>query len=136
MHLGNAGVAHHADDFAAGGAADDRIINQHHALPFQQMLHRIELQSHAEIAHALLRFDEGAAYVMIADQTKAERDSALIGKAHAGSNSRIGNWHDKVGVHRSFASQLATQGFAALLDRPANDHTVRTRKVYVLEDAA
>src|SRR3954451_6585736 len=100
------------------------------------MLHRIELQAHAEVAHALLRLDESAAYVMIADQPKAEWNSALIGKANTGSHSRIGNGHNEIGIHRSFASQLPAQCFAALLHRPPKDHTVRTREVHVLEDAA
>ena len=29
-------LAHHADDFAAGGAADDGIVDQHHALAFEE----------------------------------------------------------------------------------------------------
>ena len=34
MHFARAGLPHHADDLAAGGAADDGIVHQHHALAF------------------------------------------------------------------------------------------------------
>jgi hypothetical protein len=34
------------------------------------MAHRIQLQLHAEVAHPLLRLDEGAANVVVADQSK------------------------------------------------------------------
>ena len=75
VHFARAGLPHHAHDLAAGGAAHDGIVHQHHALALQQMAHRIELQLDAEIADGLRGLDEGAAHVMIADQRLAERQA-------------------------------------------------------------
>jgi microcystin-dependent protein len=37
VHFARAGLPHHAHDLAAGGAAHDGIVHQHHALAFQQV---------------------------------------------------------------------------------------------------
>src|SRR5215469_12869475 len=66
------GLANHADDFAAGGAADDGIVDQHHAPAFDEAADGIELELDAEIADGLRRLDKRAADVVIANQTHAE----------------------------------------------------------------
>src|SRR5258708_20801002 len=136
MHFRGSGITHHADDLSAGGAADDGIVDENHALALEQVPHRIEFQAHAEIAHALLRLDECASNVVIADQSKAKRDPALVGIANGGGNARIRHGHDEISIYRSLARELAAQRFAAFLHGTAKDHAVRTRKIYVLEDAA
>ena len=87
MHLARSRIAHHADDFAAGSAAHDGIVDQDDPLAFQQTAHRIQLQLHSEVAHRLFWLDEGAAHVVIANQTKAEGNAALRrithGRGHA-----------------------------------------------------
>ena len=77
MDFAGAGVANHADDLAAGGAADDRIVHQNHALAFKQMAHRVELQLHAEIANGLRGLDESAADIVIADQSLAVTEDPI-----------------------------------------------------------
>ena len=72
-----AGAANHADNLAAGGAADDGIVDQDDALALKQAAHRIQLQLHAEIAHALAGLDKSASHIVIADQAEAEWDAAL-----------------------------------------------------------
>src|SRR5579863_5371125 len=42
VHFRGARFAHHADDFAAGGPAHDRIVHQNHALSLQHSTHRIQ----------------------------------------------------------------------------------------------
>ena len=68
MNFARARAAHHADDLAAGGAAHDRIVDQNHALAFQQMPDRIEFQLHAEIANGLRGLNKRPAHIVIADQ--------------------------------------------------------------------
>src|SRR4029077_7767929 len=41
VHFGGAGLANQADDLAAGGAADDGIVDQNHALAFEHSTNRI-----------------------------------------------------------------------------------------------
>ena len=74
MHFAGAGASDHADNLAAGGAANEGIVDQHDALALQQVPHRIQLQLDAEIADRLRRLDEGAADVVIADQRLAVRE--------------------------------------------------------------
>ncbi len=74
MHFFRSRAAHHAHDLAAGGAAHDGIVDQNDAFAFQQAAHRVQLEFHAEVAHALFRLNEGAPDVMIADQAEAERE--------------------------------------------------------------
>src|SRR5436190_151671 len=75
MHLFRSRTAYHANDLAAGGAAHDRIVDQHHALPFEQTAHRVQLEFDAEIAHRLFGLDKSASDIVIADQPEAERDA-------------------------------------------------------------
>ncbi len=72
MHFFCAGVPYHADDLAAGGAAHDGVINQDDPLSGEKTAHWIQLELYAEVAHTLLRLNEGAADIVIADQPKAE----------------------------------------------------------------
>src|SRR5438132_2619512 len=79
VHFARAGIADHLDDLAAGRAADDRIVDHHHALAADDAGDRVELELDAEVADRLRRLDEGAADVMTADEPHVVRDSALFG---------------------------------------------------------
>ena len=136
MNFRCARVAHHANDLAAGGAANDGVIDQYNALALQQMLNRIQLKADAEVANALLGLNECASYVVIANESKAERDAAFIGVADGRGNSRIGNWNHEVCNYRSLPGKFASERLAALLHRTAKDYAIRTREVDMLEDTA
>ena len=116
--------------------ADDGVVDQNDALAFQQIAHRIQLEPHAEVAHALLRLDEGAAHIVIADQAEAERNPALRriseGRRHAG----VRHGHDQICRHAGFARKLAAHLVAALLHPAAVDSAVGPGKVHMLENAA
>ena len=75
MHLARPGIAHHLHDLHAGGAAHDRIVDQHDALAFQQRTVGIVLQLHAEMTNIVRRLDEGAADIMRADDAQFERNA-------------------------------------------------------------
>ena len=135
VDLRGAGFAHHAHDLAAGGAADDGIVDQDDALAFEQRAHGIELELHAEIADGLLRLDERAADVVIADQAHAERQAGFEGVADGRGHAGVGHRHDDVGIGGLFAGQQAAQHFAALVDGAAEDQAIGPREIDVLEDA-
>ncbi len=105
-------------------------------LPSSRLRTGIQLQLHSEVAHALPRLDERPSHIVITDQPEAKRNAALgrvtHGRGHAGVRHRN---HD-VGIDRSFARQLPSQFFAALLHRTPEHQAVRTREIHVLEDAA
>src|SRR5438067_11034873 len=125
-------LADHAHDFTAGGAAYNRVIDQYDSLAFQHAANRIQLQLHSEIAHVLLRFDEGPTHVVIANQPETEGNPALAGVAHGGADTRVGHRHDNVCVRWRFPGQGAAQHLAADLHRPAEYQAVGPREIHVL----
>ena len=82
MDLLGPGLPEGPDPRPAGGPADDGILHDHHPLPFEHDLDRVQLHPHPEIPHALGRLDEGPAHVMIADHPH------LKGKPDASANPR------------------------------------------------
>src|SRR4051812_4734430 len=128
-------AAHHANDLAASRAAHDGVVDQDDALSFEQAAYRVQLQLHPEVTHRLLGFDEGAAYVVVADQSETKRDSALCGEAHGSGNTAVRDRHDNVCVHRRFLRQLATLQLTADHDRTSEDCRIGTREINVFENA-
>ena len=135
VHFGGAGGPHHLDDLAAGGAAHQRIVDQHDALAREDALHRIELHLHAEMPDRLRRLDERAADIVIADQPEAQRNLGLFRIANRRADTRVGNRHDHVGVDAGFARQLAAEIGAHFVDALAEHFAVGPREIHVLEDA-
>ena len=135
MHLARAGVAYHADQLAAGGAAHNGIVHQHYALAFQQVAHGIQLQLHAEIANFLRRLDERAANIVVADQPVAEWQLRFRGVADGRGHARVGHRHHNIGVGGILASQQTAQIFPRFLHRTAEHGGIRTREVDMLEHA-
>src|SRR6266566_7295514 len=129
------GLANHAHDFAAGGAANDGIVHQHHALAFHEAANGIELELDAEIADRLRRLDERSADVMIANQAHAEGNLGFERVADGSGHAGVGHGNDKVRFGGMFAREQAAEHFAALVDGAAENYAVRTREVDVLENA-
>ena len=136
MNFLRPGIAHHANQLAAGGAADDGVVDQDDALALENGAYRIQLEFDAKISHALAGLDERPPHVVITDQAKLERDATLAGITHGRSDAGIWNRNNEIGIHRGFSSQLAAQFFAALVYGTAEDHAVRAGEVHMLEDAA
>src|SRR6266852_2622499 len=129
-----AGLAHQADDFAAGCAAHDRIVHQHDAFAFEQAAHRIQFQLHAEVADCLHRLDERAADVMVADQAEAKRDAGLLRVADCRGYARIRHRHDQVSRGGMLAREQAAEPLTAFVHLAAEDDAVRPRKINVLKN--
>src|SRR5690349_16659433 len=116
-----AGVADHAHDFAAGGAADDGIIHQDDALALDEAAHGVELELDAEIADGLRRLDERAADVVIANQAHTKRNLGFESIANGCGNAGVGNGNDDVGFDGMLAREQAAEHFAALVDGAAEN---------------
>jgi hypothetical protein len=93
----------HANDFAAGGAANDGVVDEDDALAFEQVVNGIELEADAEVADALLGLNEGAANVVVADEAETEADAALFSVSESRGDAGVGNGDDEVGIHAGFA---------------------------------
>src|SRR5580658_9727839 len=72
---------------------------------------------------------------MIADQTHAKRNSRFERVADGGGNTGVGHRHDDVGFDGMFAGEQAAERFAAFVHAAAEDDAIRTREIYMLENA-
>src|SRR5581483_649447 len=135
MNFARAGIAHHADNFAAGGAADDGVVYQHDALAFQQMPNRIQFELDAKIANSLRRFNERAANVMVTNKGLAIWNTRFGSIADGGGNAGIGYRNHDVCVDGMFASQQAPHKLAGFRNGLTKDDRIGPRKVDVFKDA-
>src|SRR6202035_2096086 len=135
MDFFGAGVAHHADELAAGGAADDGIVDEDDALSGDEFTNGIEFEFDAEIADGLRRLDEGAADVVIANEAHAEGNFGFEREANGGGDTGVWNGDDHVGFDGMFLSEETAEHFAGVGHGAAEDDAVRARKIDVLEDA-
>src|SRR5690242_13047984 len=135
MDFPGAGVADHADDFAAGGAADDGIVHQHDALALDEAAHGVELELNAEIADGLRGLDERAADVVIANQAHAKRNFGFERIADGRGNTGIGDGNHNVGFDGMLAREQTAEHFAALVNGAAENNAVGTREIDMLENA-
>ncbi len=135
VHFAGAGGADHFDDLAAGGAADNRIVDQDDALAFQDGAVGGMLHLHAEISNVVGRFDEGAADIVVADDAEVERQAAFERVAHGGGDAGVGDGDDDVGVDRAFAGEFGADFLAGAVDRRAFHDGVGAGEIDVFEDA-
>ena len=84
MNFARAGIADELHDLLRGRAADDAVVDQHDAVAADDAGIRRMLQLDAELADALLRLDEGAPDVVIADDAELEGNVALLAEADRG----------------------------------------------------
>ena len=73
MNFASAGGAHHVDEAAGGGAANDGVVDHYHALIAQDFTNRIVLDLHLGVAASLRWLKEGAPNVMVTNQRELER---------------------------------------------------------------
>ena len=72
MNRAGSGSSDHLDDLDRGRTAHDRIVDEDDPLTIQIGPARIVLQTDTEVADLIGRLDEGAADVMVADDSKLE----------------------------------------------------------------
>ncbi len=135
MDLACSGVADHADKFAAGGSAHQRIVHENHSLAGKQMAHRVELQLHAEVADRLRRLNERPPDIVIANQAMPERNTRFGRVPQSRGNTRVRYWNDDIGIDRILTGQQPSHHFARFLHRTAKHRGIGTREIHVLEDA-
>ena len=112
-YLCGPGIPGHLDNLAAGGAADDGVIHQHHVLALELQRYRVEFLAHGLFALVLAGHDEGAADVAIFHQPLAKLDAQFVRHGLGGDTAGIGNRDDDVDVQiRSQPANLLAQGLA------------------------
>ena len=78
----------HLYDFPACRSADEGVIDEDHALSFQQVPHWIELHFDTEMPDRLARFNECSANVVVANQAEGERDGVPDAEAAEDADGR------------------------------------------------
>src|ERR1019366_5575344 len=128
-------ISYDAHNLATGCSAHNGIVDQPHALTFQQAAYRVQLQLYAKITNGLGGFDERAAYVVVPDQPNLERDAGFLGESRSGGDAGIRHRYDYVSVHGMLLCQVAAQHFAAMLNRAAKHYAIGSGKINMLENA-
>ncbi len=114
----------------------DRIVHENlPAGPSSTLRDRIQFHLHAEMTDRCLRLNEGAADIVVTDQSHAQRHAGFLRESHGGADAGIGHRHDDVGRHRLFAREDAPQIGPDLVDAASEDVTVRPREVDMFENA-
>ena len=135
MHLGRAGLAHHLDDFSAGGAAHDAVVHQYDPFAREHRPVGGMLELDAEVADLVGRLDEGAADIVVTDDPEFEWDAAGLGVTHGGGHAAIGNGDDDIGGNAAFDRELGADALARLIYRHALHHGIRPGEIDIFEDA-
>src|SRR5205814_3070520 len=81
MHFAGTRLIHHTHDFDRGRSAHDRVIHEHDALAGDRRPVGIVLELDAERPDGLSGLDEGAPYIVIADDAELERYSRFLRKS-------------------------------------------------------
>ncbi len=84
VHFGRTGLSQEVHDRSAGGATNNRVIDEYNPLPFEHFRQRVELERHSGLTKALIRLDEGPPDVAVLDQGLGVRDAALLGVSDCG----------------------------------------------------
>src|SRR6185369_7088063 len=134
MDFAGTGVSDHLDYLAGGRPPDYGVVDNDDAFPLEDLPYRVQLDLHPEVANRLLRFNEGPADVVIADQSQFERQPGLLGIAHGGRNSGVGYGDDQVRFHAMLAGKLPPHLLSDHINVLAEDKGVRTGKVDKFED--
>src|SRR5687767_10215300 len=109
MDFRGAGLAHETDQRLGRRPADDRVVDDHYALPADHARHGIVFDFDAEVADRLTGLNEGATDVMVTDQTELEREPADFRVSESRGVTGVGDREDAVGVHRTLAGELPAE---------------------------
>src|SRR6266542_3458459 len=135
VHLFRARLAQHLDDLRGCRATDDRVVDDDEALALDDLLHRVELQVYALVAHALVGLDEGAANVAVLHETFRIRDASLMRVPDRGRRGGVRHADNQVGLDGRLAGQLTAHVHAHRVEELVADDAVGAGEVDVLEDA-
>src|SRR5690606_6675781 len=95
--------------------AHDTVIDEDNALSFKHGTVTIMFELYAKMANLIGWFDKGTSDIMVADDTKLERNAGFFSVAECARNPRIGNRYHYVGFDSSFARQLCTNALAGFI---------------------
>ena len=133
MHLFRARLADQIHYMPAGRAADNRVVDENHALSLYRALDRVQLYAHLVLPLRLTGGNEGSAYVLVLDETDAVGDARRPRIAERRVETRIRHADDDIRVDRMLLCEELSRPEMRLLNRHAVDHRIRTREIDILE---
>ena len=139
-NLAGPGVAHHLHDFAAGGAANDGVIDQQHVLARELAGDGAELLPHRFFAHGLPRHDERAAHVAVFHKAFPARQPQQLRQPRGAGAAGFGHGNDHVNLRGRHGGnhapgQRLAQRNAGLIDGDAIHHRIGPGQIHVFKDA-
>lgn len=135
MNFLRAGIAQQLYDLLAGCASHYGIVDQHDPLILDHPAIGIVLQLDAHVADGIRRLDEGAAYIVVADDAELEGQAGGLGEADRGRRAAVGHRHYDIGIDRVLEGELGANLLPHFIDVAALDRRIRTREIDILENA-
>src|SRR5207244_12018185 len=122
MHGLGTGRAYHRHKASRRRAADDRVVDHDDILASEDVADGIVLHLDLRVPAGLGRLNEGAADVVIADQSQLIRQPALFGEAERGRIGRVGDAEDEVrALRRMLLRQPPAESATGAIDRAAEN---------------
>src|SRR5262249_14432112 len=125
----------HMHQFLAGGATYNRIVHYHNAFTLQKTLDGVQFNFDPKMPNGLLRINERASNIMIADEPCIKGNTSLLRIPQGRRNAGVRNGNDHIGLYGSLMGQLPPKRLADEVHVVAKNIAVRTRKIDQLEDA-
>src|SRR5690606_31785039 len=126
----------HFDDLSTRRPTNQGVIHDNDALSLENFGNRVELYLHPKMADRLLRLNECAPDIVIADKPSFKGKSRTFSKPQGGRHSGIRNRNHDVRRHSRFLCELSPKGFANGIHSPTAENTaIRASEVHVLENA-
>ncbi len=135
VYLAGAGVADQLHHAPGRRAADNRVVDHHHALALEHVAYGIELELYPCLAEALVRLDERSTDIAVLHQAFGERDARFTRIADGGGSGRVGHADNDVRVDRILARELGAHFHPQWIHAAIADDAIRTSEVDVFEDA-
>ena len=105
MNLRRAGLSQKLHDAHGGGAPNDGIVHQHHALPLYRGGNGVQFDAHLHFAAFLGGLNEGAADVLVFQKADAIGNAGGAGVANGRVNAAVRHAHHHVRLHRMFQGE-------------------------------
>ena len=135
MNLRCAGLADELYNVGAGSAADDGIVDQHHALATDGGGDGVELDVDRFFPLALLRLDKGAGDILVFNEAYTVRNTGLLGIAEGSIKAGVRNAYDHVRLNGMLQCQKGSGALPRGVDAAAVYDGVRAGEVNVFKDA-
>ena len=135
MNLLGPGASQQLDDVAAGGPADNRIVDHNHPLTAHRLRKGVELDSHRIFPLALARLDEGPADIAVLDKADPIWNAGSLCEAKRRIEAGIRHADDNIRLDGMLLPEQLAGAQTGCVHRSPLDHRIRAGEIDEFKDA-